>query len=94
MSRCLEFSPVARERLKVGVSQVDDLPQAGTGVEKVHAVDGHDALINIRAAAIVPDIIGAHHERWNPEDLGSCELRFGDPHTGLGGGHDQGPGVG
>ena len=70
------------------------LPQAGTAVEEVHAGGGHDALVDIRAAAVVPDIIGTNHERRNPEDLGPRELRFGHPHTGLRGGHDQRPGVG
>ena len=76
------------------IGQVDVLPKAGTGVEEVHARLGHDALVKVRATAVVPDIIDAEHERGNPEELGPCELRFGDPDSGLGGGHDQRPGVG
>ena len=40
------------------------------------------------------DIIEAQIELRNPEDLGPCELRFGHPHTGLGGGYHKRPGVG
>ncbi len=82
------------QRLEEGLTQVDILPQAGTGVEKVHAVDGHDAFVDIRAAAVVSDIIGANHQRGDPENLGPGELCFGHPHTGLGSGHDQRAGVG
>ena len=80
--------------LEDDIGQGDDLPQAGTAVEEVHARRGHDALVEIRAAAVVPDIIDAHVELRNPEDLGPRELRFGHPDAGLGGGHDQRPGVG
>ena len=41
----------------------------------------------------MPDIIGAKHERRDPENLGPRELCFRHPHTGLGGGHDQRPGI-
>ena len=63
-------------------------------VEEVDARRGHDALVEVRAAAVVPDIIDADHERGDPEDLGPRELRLGHPDAGLGGGHDQRPGVG
>ena len=65
--------------LEDDVGQIDILPEAGTAVEEVHARRGHDALIEIRAAAVVPDVIGAEHERRNPENLGPCELRLGHP---------------
>ena len=81
------------QRLEDDVRQVDVLPEAGTGVVEVHAVDGHDALVEVGAAAVVPDVIGADHERRDPENLGPCQLCFGDPYTGLGGGHDQRPGI-
>ena len=42
----------------------------------------------------MPDIISARYKCRDPEDLGPRELCFGHPDTGLGGGHDQRPGVG
>ena len=69
-------------------------PQAGAAVEEVHARRGHDALVEVRAAAVVPDVVGAEVERGDPEDLGPRELRLGHPDAGLRGGHDQRPGVG
>ena len=80
--------------LEDDIGQGDVLPQAATAVEEVHARRGHDALVEVRAAAVVPDIIDADVESGNPEDLGPRELRFGHPDAGLGGGHDQRPGVG
>ena len=68
--------------------------QAAAAVEEVHAGRGHDALVEVRAAAVVPDIIEADVELGNPEDLGPRELRLGHPHAGLRRGHDQRPGVG
>ena len=67
---------------------------AGTAVKVVDTRRCHDSLVEIRAAAIVSDIIEAYIQLRNPEDLGPCELRFGHPHAGLGGGHHQRPGVG
>ena len=68
--------------------------QAGTAVEEVDARRGHDALVEVGAAAVVPDVVEAHVERGDPEDLGPGELGLGHPDAGLGGGHDQRPGVG
>ena len=36
--------------------------QAGTAVEEVHARRGHDALVEVRAAAVVADVVGADVE--------------------------------
>ena len=80
--------------LEDDIGQGLDLPQAGTAVKVVDTRRCHDSLVEIRAAAIVSDIIEAYIELRNPEDLGPCELRFGHPHAGLGGGHHQRPGVG
>ncbi len=56
----------------IGGGSALDHPDAA--VEKVHARCGHDTLIKIRAAAIVPDVIEAQVELRNPEHLGPCEL--------------------
>ena len=80
--------------LEDGVGQVDVLIQAGTGVEEVDARRGHDALVEVRAAAVVADVVDAEHDRGDPEDLGPRELGLGHPDAGLRGGHDQRPGVG
>ena len=45
-------------------------PHAGTAVEEVHARRGHDALVEVRAAAIMAKIVEAHVERGDPENLG------------------------
>ena len=68
--------------------------QAAAAVEEVDARRGHDALVEVRAAAVVPDVVEADVERGNPEDLGPRELGLGDPDAGLRGGDDQRPGVG
>ena len=51
-------------------------------------------LLIVRAAAVVPDVIEAGHERGDPEDAGPRELGLGHPDARLGRGHDQRPGVG
>ncbi len=95
MSHCRECEHLPLDqRLEEDIGQGDDFPQAGTAVEEVHARRGHDALVEIRTAAVVPDVIAAQVQLRNPENLGPCELRLGHPDAGLGGGHDQGPGVG
>ncbi len=81
------------QRLEDDVREIHVLPEAGPRVVEVCAVDGHDTFIEIRAAAVVPDIIGANHEHRDPENLGPRELRFGDPYTGLRGRHDQRPSI-
>ena len=68
--------------------------QAGTGVEEVRADRGQDALVEVRAAAVVADVVEADVERRDPEDLGLSEVGLGDPDAGLGRGHDHRPGVG
>ena len=80
--------------LEDGIGRGDGPPHAGTAVEEVHARRGHDALVEVRAAAVVSDVVEADVERGNPEHLGPCELGLGHPHAGLGGGDDQRPGVG
>ena len=81
-----------------GIGRGDDpqsVPrQAGTGVEEVRARRGQDALVEVRAAAVVADVVEADVERGNPEDLGLGQLGLGDPDAGLRRGHDQRPGVG
>ena len=95
MSACRELSTcrLTRGSKKTSV-KATDLPQAAAAVEEIHARRGEDALVEIRAAAVVSDIIAADVQLRNPEDLGPRELCFGDPDAGLGGGHDQRPGVG
>ena len=68
--------------------------QAGTAIEEVRARRGHDALVEVRAAAVVADVVEADVEVGNPEDLGLRQLGLGDPDPGLRRGHDQRPGVG
>ncbi len=80
--------------LEDGIGQGDVLDQSAAAVEEVDAGRGHDALVEVRAAAVVSDIVEAHVERGNPEDLGPRELGLGHPDAGLRGGHDQRPGVG
>ena len=53
--------------------------QAGTGVEEVRARRGHDALVEVGAAAVVADVVEADVEVGNPEDLGLRQLGLGDP---------------
>ena len=79
--------------LEEDIGRGDVLDQAAATVEKVHAGRGHDALVEVGAAAVVPEIIEADVERGDPENLGPCELGFGHPHAGLRGGHDQRPGI-
>ena len=55
---------------------------------------GQDALVEVRAAAIVADVVEADVECGEPEDLGPRQLGLGDPDPGLCRGHDQRPGVG
>ena len=64
-------------------------PQAGTGVEVVDAGGGHDALVEVRTAAVMSDVIEADVDCRNPEDLGPRQLRLGDPRSGLSRSHDQ-----
>ena len=45
--------------LEDDVGQGDDLPHAGTAVKVVRAGHCHDSLVEIRAAAVVSDIIEA-----------------------------------
>ena len=40
-----------------GIGRGDDPVQAGTAVEEVHARRGHDALVEVRAAAVVADVV-------------------------------------
>ena len=68
--------------------------EAGTGVEEVRARRGHDALVEVGAAAVVADVVEADVEVGDPEDLGLGQLGLGDPDPGLRRGHDQRPGVG
>ena len=76
-------------------SVVGRIPQqAGTAVEEVRAGRGHDALVEVRAAAVVAEVVEADVERGDPEDLGLRQLGLGDPDPGLRRGHDQRPGVG
>ena len=77
--------------LEDGIRHGDVLPHATTAVEEVHARRGHDALVKVGAATVVPDIIGTEIELRDPEDLGPCQFRLGHPHAGLRGRHDQGP---
>ena len=79
--------------LEDDVGRGDVLDQAATAVEEVHAGRGHDALVEVGAAAVVPEIIEADVERGDPEHLGPCELGFGHPHAGLRGRHDQRAGI-
>ena len=79
--------------LEEDICRGDVLDQAAAAVEKVHAGRGHDALVEVRAAAIVPEIIEADVEGRDPENLGPRELGFGHPHAGLRGRHDQRPGI-
>ena len=81
------------ERLEDRIGQVHILDQGAATVKVVHARGGEDALVEVRAAAVVPDVIGAEHDRGNPENLGPRELRLGDPDARLGGGNDQRSGV-
>ena len=81
------------QRLEDDIGEVDVLPEAGAGLVEVRAVYGHDALVEVGAAAVVPDIVVADHERGNPEDLGPGQLGFGHPHTGLGGRYNQRPSI-
>ena len=67
---------------------------ADTAVEEVDAGRRHDALVEVRAAAVVPDVVEADVERRHPEDAGPRELGLGDPDAGLRRGHDDRPGVG
>ena len=80
--------------LEEDVGQGDNFPESAAAIEEVHARSRHDALVEIRAAAVMSDIVGAQIELRNPENLGPRELCFGHPDAGLGGGHDQRPGVG
>ncbi len=91
--RELSICRLTRGSKKTSVKRLD-LPQAATAVEEIHARCREDALVKIRAAAVVSDIIAADVQLRNPEDLGPRELCFGDPDAGLGSGHDQRPGVG
>ncbi len=68
--------------------------QRAAGIEEINARAGHESLVEIRAATIVPDVIGAHHQCRNPQDLGPRELCFRHPDTGLCSSHDQRPGIG
>ncbi len=77
------------QRLEEDIGQRDNFPQPATTVEEIQARSGEDTLVEIRAAAVVSDIIRAQIQLRNPEDLGSRELGFGHPDTRLGGGHKQ-----
>ena len=52
--------------LEDDIGQGDDLPHAGTAVEEVDARRCHDALVEVRAAAIVSDIVEAQIELEEP----------------------------
>ena len=53
--------------------------ETATGVEVVDARRGQDALVEIRAAAVVADVVGAKDQCGDPDDLGPGELCFGHP---------------
>ena len=83
-----------RQGLVDGVGRGDDPPQAAAAVEVVGARRGHDALVEVGAAAVVAKVVEGDVEVGDPEDLGLGQLGLGDPDPGLRRGHDQGPGVG
>ena len=68
--------------------------QAGTGIEEIDAGGGHDALVEVRPAAVVAKVVGGDVERGDPEDLGPRQLGLGNPDSGLCRGHDQRPRIG
>jgi hypothetical protein len=68
--------------------------EAGPAVKEVDARRGHDALVEVGAAAVVAYVVEADVERGDPEDLGVGQVGLGDPDAGLGGGHEQWAGVG
>ncbi len=68
-------------------------PEAGTGVEKVGAGGGHDALVEVGTAAVVPDVVEPHIERRQPQHLRLGQLRLGHPHPRLSRRHHQRTGV-
>ena len=62
------------------VEMVPHMPS--TAVEEIHARGGHDALVEVRAAAVMAKIVEAYVERGDPEELGPCEFRLGHPDAG------------
>ena len=61
------------------IGQVDILREPKSSLEVVHAGRGHDAFIEIRSAAVVPEIIGAKSEQGNPQDLARVSVGLRPP---------------
>ena len=98
--RCLDVPlsgvehPPGGQGLEDGVGRGDVLPHAAACVKEIHARGGEDALVEVRAAAVMADVVRTQVELRNPENLGPCQLRLGHPDARLGGGNDQRSGVG
>ncbi len=101
---CLDTPVLGVERLPRGqwlidgIGGVDDPPRVApkprTGIEEVCAHGGEDALVEVRAATVVTNVIKTDVERGNPEHLGAGQFGLGYPDPGLRSGHDQRAGVG
>ena len=76
------------QRFVDDVGQVDGEVRAAARIQEVHAGGGHDPLVEVGAAPVVPDVVGPERGHGNPENLGAGQLRLGDPDTGLRCGHN------